>query len=375
MAKLNFQKAKPIKSSPPTGETPKTSPAPENISPPEEKKKLEIEATPEQEQKLATDETVAEEFEMEEIESAPKKAAGKPKEFKFREDVFDDSEERFNFQSGGGYSKILIIIFVIIFVFIGSGFLLYKFTGIFNNLSFLSKSETEPQKPVVEQTPTPDSEPAQTAAATTSPMLPIWLKNMGNNQFMSSNLEQIVTQKSSFSRFSLIVITVSKINLTVLSDSPDKVAQFKDDLNKSLPQLNFRTISTQEKYINRSRLIFADLSSKISPTLIQAGTGSPKNGSPSKNLRNDLTNLTNKHKLKLKYFNSGKTIPGNQYSEMYYYLNIQGSRNGILGFLKELTSAFPAVQINKISVNPTNLVTYSNNSLFIRLNLSFMNQN
>jgi len=375
MAKLNFKKAKPIKSSPVVGETPKTSPAPEDISPPEEEKKPVIEATPEPEQKPATDETVAEEFEMEEIESVPKKASAKPKEFKFREDVFDNGEGGFDSQSGGGFSKTLIIIFIIIFVFIGSGFLLYKFTGIFNNLSSSSKSETESQVPVVEQVPTPDSEPAQTAAATASPMLPVWLKNMGNNQFISSNLEQIATQRSSFSRFSLIVFTVSEINLTVLSDSPDKVARFKDDLNKSLPQLNFRTISTQEKNINRSRLIFADLNSKIPSTLIQTGTGSPKNGSPSRNLRNDLTNLTKKHKLKLEYFNSGKTIPGNQYSEIYYYVNIRGSRTGILGFLSELTSTFPAVKIKKISVNPTNLVTYSNNSLFIRLNLSFMNQN
>jgi hypothetical protein len=375
MVKLNFKKATPIKSSPSTKETPESSPASEDKSPPEEKKKVETTATPQPEELSVTDETVAEEFEMEEVEEAPKKAAAKPKDFKFREDVFDNGEEGFDRQSGGGFFKIFIIIFIVAFVLIISGILLYKFTGIFDNLPFSSQSKVESQKPVVEETPSPEIEEPQTGVPTTSPMLPVWQKNIGNNQFISSNFKKIVTQKSGFNRFSLIVITKNSINLTILSDSPDKVERFKADLNKSMPQLNFRTVSTQEKFINQSRLIFADLSSKIPPTMIQAGKGAPQKGSPSLNLKSDLTNLTQKHKLKLEYFKSGKTVPGSQYTEIYYYLNLRGGRNGTLNFLTELTANFPAVQINKIAVNPTNLVTYSDNSLFIRLNLSYMNQN
>ena len=92
MAKLNFKKATPIKSSPPKEETPKASKPPENIPPPEEDKKLEVDTKAEPEKKPEIEETAAEEFEMEEIESEPHKAAGKPKEFKFREDVFDNGE-------------------------------------------------------------------------------------------------------------------------------------------------------------------------------------------------------------------------------------------------------------------------------------------
>jgi hypothetical protein len=373
MAKLNLKKATPIASSPAKDETPQASQKPENIPPSEEEQKLEVDATAEPGQTASPDETVAEEFEMEEIESGPEKETGKPKDFQFREDIFDEGGEGFDFNSGGGLSKTLIIVVIIIFLLIGSGFLLYKFTGIFDSSTLSSKPEPEAQKPLTEQATPTESEPVPPPPTPSSPMVSVWLKNMGHNQFMSSNLEKIVNQKSSFSRFSLIVINVNEVNLTALSDSPDKLARFKDDLNKALPQLNFRTISTQEKYINESRLIFSDLNSKVPASLIRAASGSPTKGSPSTNLKSDLTTLTKKHKLTLKYFNAGKISPGKQYKEMYYYINIQGSRTGTLDFLKELTSTFPAVKINKISVNPTNLITYSNNSLFVRLNLSFMN--
>jgi len=379
MVKLNYKTALPIKGAPPVKETPKTTLKPETPALSEEES-LKLEKSPEVVEDTLKVEEVEETFEMEEIDTPSQKAPGKAKEFRFKEDIFQESGEGFDYQGGGGFKKILIIILLVILILGGSGFILYKFTGIFNNLPFISKPMTTTEKTVgVEsetpevKTPPPSTQSQPASAPVSSPMLPVWQKNMGNNQLVASNLERIMTQKSSFSRFSLIILTPNEINLTVLSDSRDKIARFKDDLNKAMGQINFRTIATQEKNINRSRLIFADLGAQVPASYIRPAAESPQRGIPSNNLKNDVTSLARKHKIKLDYFKSGKSVSGAQFTEHYYYMNISGSREGALSFLKELTSTFPAVQINKIAVNPTNLVTYSDNSLFVRINFLYMN--
>lgn len=379
MVKLNYKTAIPIKGVPPLKEKLKATPEPE-MPPPAEEESLKLEEAAEVVEETSQVEEVEETFEMEEIDTSSKKTTGKSKEFRFKEDIFQESVEVFDDRGSSGFKKTFIIIVFVIAILGGGGFFLYKFTGIFNNLPFISKPPTTTEKPIEVESPAQDvktppaatqSKPASTPAS--SPMLPIWQKNMGNNQFVSSNLERIMSQKSSFSRFSLIILTPNEINLTILSDSPDKIARFKDDLNKATGQINFRTIDTQEKNINRSRLIFADLSAQVPAGYIRPALETPQRGIPSDNLKNDVSTLSRKHKIKLDYFKAGKSVSGAQFTQHYYYINISGSRDGTLSFLKELTSTFPAIQINKIAVNPTNLVTYSDNSLFIRINFLYMN--
>ena len=373
MVKLNYKTAIPIKGAPPKKDATKVSPVSEKTSPALEEE-LKLDESSEGIKDTTPVEEVEETFEMEEIETPLKKEPGKAKEFRFKEDIFEDSGERFDQQGGGGFTKILIIILSLILILGGGGFLLYKFTGIFNNLPFLSKNTTEKSLEVQSPGPKTETPPAAPQAQpVSSPLLPVWQKNMGSNQFIISNLEKVMSQKSSFSRFSLIIVTPSEINLTVLSDSQDKIARFKEDLNKAIGQFNFRTMATQEKNINRSRLIFADLSAKVPTGSIRPATTIPQQGTPSNNLKNDITQLARRHNIKLEYFKSGKSVSGAQFTEHLYYMNISGGREGAINFLKEVSKSFPAIQINKIAVNPTNIVTYSDNSLFIRINFLYMN--
>jgi hypothetical protein len=206
-------------------------------------------------------------------------------------------------------------------------------------------------------------------------MLSLWQKNVGSNLFIVNHLKIIIAKKSEFCRFSLVIASPDEININVLSDSEDKIAKFKDDLNKALPNLTFRTISTQKKIINRSHFTFADIRTNIQPKLLVPSTTVIQKGSPSSNFNSDVSNLIKQHKLILNQIKSGKTINFNSYRANYFYLTITGSSANLLNFLQAMANRFPTVRINKIALNPTNLITYSDNKLSVRINVLFVNPN
>jgi hypothetical protein len=95
-------------------------------------------------------------------------------------------------------------------------------------------------------------------------------------------------------------------------------------------------------------------------------------GAPSENFSSDISRLAQQQGVSLNRINSGKNITYKSHQAKYFYLTISGSSSSILNFLQKMIADFPALQLNKIALNPTNLVTYSDTNLSARINLLFI---
>lgn len=315
---------------------------PESISPPIKEKKPKI-------------------LDEEEIQRVqPKTFKIEPKEEK---PIFETISDDTRYYPDKSKKKIFLIpLIVIIILAIGFGVfqIIQKFP-----ISSLFKSEKSTQKKTA---PTTEAQSVPTIA---QPVLEIYQNNLGINLFIQDKLKKIISLRSNTTRFSLIVITPGEINLTVVSDSEDKISQFRRNLTNLLNDLNFRILSTRSQTINNKKMYFADFSSKIAPASITPYSDDPTKLKQSFDIRTEMTNLTKAHKLKLDYLKNGRALDGNLFQERFHYMGVSGNREGMINFLTELTSSYPLLRINKISANPSNFVTYSDSYVTLRFNISY----
>lgn len=273
--------------------------------------------------------------------------------------IFDTYEDETTYYSPSSKKKYLFIFLIVVVI----GAIIYggmRFAKSLNIFDFFKKTT---------QAPPPDTQPA--TGTISQKHLGLYQKNLGSNQFLNDKLQKVVGARSSGIRFSLIVLTPSEINLTVLADSKAKISTFKSNLQKSMPNLTFRTISTKSKLINRAEFVFADLNSKIPASAVPAFSGAMTGFNESPEFSKQIQNLTKQQNIKLEYLKQGRISEDKAYKVSSFYMNLNGNRSNLLNLMSALTSQFPLLQVNKISINPTNYVTYSDNQLSVRLNVSY----
>jgi hypothetical protein len=297
--------------------------------------------------------------ESSEIKSEPIEA--KPFATEEEGPIFDTYEDDTTYYAPKSKKKYLFISLIVVIL----GAIIYggmQFAKSFNIFDFFKKTKTA-------QAPPPETQPPP--GTVSQKHLGLYQKNLGSNKFLNDKLQKVVTARSGGIRYSLIVLTPSEINLTVLADSKEKISTFKSNLQKSIPDLTIRTISTKSKFINRAELVFADLNSKISVSSLPPFSGAMTGLNESPEFENQIQNLTKQQNIKLEYLKQGRIIEDKAYRVSSYYLNLNGNRGKVLNLMSTLTSQFPLLQVNKISINPTNYVTYSDNQLSVRLNISY----
>lgn len=366
MVKINLKNSIPIKSSEKIREETKIPPAPKT-------KPAEPAAT--EADKIFTpldipappSEPVAEPLPTEEefqIIEQPEEPPTKKMRFRTQQEPLDLMEEKWESPSSGIFKKVLIAILILV-VIGGVGGGIYKLTDGFSHLPF-SKTRKAPVTVKKPQPTTPAEKP------TTIPA--VYQENAAINQFIYNTLQQLISKKPATVRYALMVLTPSEINLTLVSDSEGKITQFKNDLNKEIRGLNLKTLSSRKRIINNTSMYFADLKTSISGSQLPSATG-PTGGStvPSANLSEEIQALAKKHKIQIEKIQSGKRRDTPTFSENPYYLNVHGSKDNLLNFLSEMLSGNPAIRLVKLSLNPTNMVTFSEQQLSVRLNVSQIN--
>lgn len=290
-----------------------------------------------------------------------------PKTFKIEpkkeEPVFETVSDDTGYYPSKSKKKIFLIpLIIVIIVAIGFGVfqVIQKFP-----ISSLFKSEKSTQKKTATTTE------KQSVPTIAQPVLETYQNNLGINLFIQDKLKKIISLRSNTTRFSLIVITPSEINLTVVSDSEDKISQFRTNLTNLSNDLNFRNLSTKSQTINNKKMYFADFNSKIAPASITPYSDDLTKLKQVFDIQTEMTNLTKANKLKLDYLKNGRALDGNLFQERFHYMGVSGNREGMINFLTELTSSYPLLRINKISANPSNFVTYSDSYITLRFNISY----
>jgi hypothetical protein len=295
-------------------------------------------------------------FEEEPITQKP------PKQKEPDKPVFKEFEEDYYSNKKSGFKIFLVILIVIIIA--GAG-------GYFGYNYFL-KNKGKVTRRVSKQTTTQETQTPQVSGVAAT-LKPIFESNSGTNLFLTEQIENAVAKKPKSADFSLIVITPSEMKLTVLSDSRDSFAQFKVDLAKALPGLQFKTIAIQSKFEDGREAIYADLSAPLSGKKMQAAAISNQQLETPGDFKPTLQGLSQKYKTKIQMYKQGKNIDQGNYSQTLYYINLLGTRDNLLKLLSELGQAVPNVHYNKISIFPYNLNAISDNNLVARINLTYYN--
>lgn len=227
------------------------------------------------------------------------------------------------------------------------------------------------EKPAVSGTESETS--TSQSPAISQGIMPVYQTNVASNNFLDARLQDFFAKKPASADYSLIVMTPTEINLTVLGDSRDQIAQFTVDLKKAFPALAFHLVSVQNKYEDGNQLIYADLSTPISSRQIASPVSKISVDIQPKDIKKELTGLAQKNQVNLPYFKQGKIIDHNGYQETLYYVNLSGQKDNIMKFLSGVISAYPMIRINKLSIFPYNLQTISGQNLSTRLTLSYYN--
>lgn len=270
--------------------------------------------------------------------------------FKEPETVYKSSKKKY-YIFLGALAGLLIIALFIIMLFLGR--------------SGKEGAETIPKKA---------AEPAETVPERTTvqeELVPIYQTNEASNRFIEVQLQDFITRKPTSAEYSLIVITPEEINLTVLADSRDQIARFHVDLKRAFPDLAFRILSVQSRLMNGKEMIYADLNSPILPASISPASAVNTSSPPPQNLKNTMKTLAKRNNCNLEYFQEGKVLDHGPYSETLYYMNMNGKKEDIAGFLTNLSNSYPMVRIKKFSVYPYNLGTISDRNLYSRMSLSY----
>ncbi len=234
--------------------------------------------------------------------------------------------------------------------------------------------KTEDDGKIAEQPKTETTTTEQTSGGPTSQaMLSVYQNNMANNRFINQQLINFIDKKPNSADYSLIVLTPSEMNLTVLADSRNQIAEFHIDLKQNFPNYAFRIISAQSMLEGNVNKIYADISAKIDPNQILPSSANISVSVQPQNISSEIKELTQQNDVNLQYFKEGKITDRNNYREIFYYVNIGGKKDNILQFLADMVNSYPMLRINKFSIYPYNLETITDQNLLTRINFTYYN--
>ncbi|GAB4370279.1 MAG: hypothetical protein Kow0042_12440 [Calditrichia bacterium] len=280
--------------------------------------------------------------------------------------TFLGSERDIGYKNPFVQNKIFYILGIVAIFLIVIIFVIMKFWGADKELR--TASEIAAERLLSE-------EAASEKSTSESLLMPVFRQNVSTNQTLNDQLQKLLEHQSATAKYSLIVMTPSEINMTILAASRDDVARFHLDLKKAFPELGFDIVSVQSKLENGHPMIYADLSAELKGATAAASAPIEPATRKIDDISRELRRLAEQHGVGIQYWKEGKNIPQKGYEEVFYYIQASGSRANLLNFFSDLSRQYPMLKINKFSIYPDNLDTISDKKLSSRLNLTYYRMN
>ncbi len=269
-------------------------------------------------------------------------------------------EETFSFSGNGkkgmfiGFTVGIIGLVIVLILILTSG-----------------KKQAVPEKPVAEvkaktETETQPSKPDPE-------ILSIFQENLAYNQFIVTQLQEMIQRRPKTTKIALMVVTPKEIDLTVLADSREKIAQFHLALKHNFPKLPFRILSVQDKFENDKTQYYADFSAKVMPSRIPPHNQSINITVQPQNIEAELKQLAENNHITVAKLKRGKVISQAKYNLIRYYLHLNGTRENLIRFLSDMIQHYPMIRINKATLFFYNLASISDKNLSSRISFTFYN--
>jgi hypothetical protein len=199
-------------------------------------------------------------------------------------------------------------------------------------------------------------------------------QNQAMNQSYSSFARNLLNVSSANAAYKMIVLTTGYLYMSVLGDSRNAIAEFRNMLRGQYPGTQINIESIQDKYVNGEKKILADFSFPIA----SAGSGGsssalPQTGGSSGDTRSLINSYVQKHNLRAPYFQQGGRKREGQFQKTHYYVIVKGNQSSILNFLQEISQTRPEVNFTKISIYTSNSYTIDKRNVNARIELTSYN--
>ena len=241
-------------------------------------------------------------------------------------------------------------------------------------LYFSKDQDTTPDfitaNPTVEQT-TPTTAAQQPQSSVPGYLQTRYSSNQAENRAHLSQADNILNTSTANTDYTLAVFTPGYIYLSVLGDSRDAIAQYRNQMKAKIPQLNLTSEGTEDKFAGGEKKLLANFS-------IVTG-GNPSQGRSSGQFQDIISvqdaqaavrSTAQKHQLRTTYFKAGKQEIDGNFRKTYLYTRVSGNRAKIISYLQELSEQYPAIYFAKVSMYPPQSGTMSGGNIFAHVEMA-----
>ncbi len=277
----------------------------------------------------------------------------------------DLSEEEPDYDSAFPKTRLFVFIGIGVVLILGALFLIYK-------LYRPGTTEAPAAGQNIER-------PASTGENLTTPPPPAippalqsrYRQNMARNTEGLRFTRGFLNSGAKNTDHTLIVYTSDQILTSVLANSRDDIARYRQAVKSRFPNLQLNIETVEDKFVNGRKKLLAGFSIPIKPG--RGGSAPVPSASPLtfQEFQSQLRALQKKYGIKTAYRKVGERRRERSLNITYFYTTLTGSRTAIMNFLKEVTQRFPGMKINKLSIYPNGATSLSQGRVNARLEISY----
>ncbi|NIU01686.1 MAG: hypothetical protein GWN01_12460 [Nitrosopumilaceae archaeon] len=198
-------------------------------------------------------------------------------------------------------------------------------------------------------------------------------QNQQQNQHYLNLAKNFLSLRVPNAGYSMLVFTSTDLYVSVLANSRNEVAEFRQAVKEYYPRIKMNIESVEPKFVNGQEKLLADFSIPIAQTLSSgSASASQSEALNSENIQTAFTRLAREHGLNTTYFKKGDKEAGRNMQQNYFYANVIGSnRSSVLSYLSELAAKFPSIKMIKISIYPVTSAIIQTGNIKARIEFAY----
>ncbi|GEM_PF-7101256 len=214
---------------------------------------------------------------------------------------------------------------------------------------------------------------AQTSQNRVSPMLQrVYAQNNGENQFYLNYATNLLGISTARAGLSMVVIAPGAIYVSVLADSRDDIARFRQAAKDKLPGMQLQIQNISPRIVQDQQKLMADFFIPLSGSATPKPPGNTVEPLSEGAVLSTLRAQAHSTRLRVVRLKQGQKHRTGVLNIIPCYMTVSGSKSAIIKFLTELTRKYPAIQLTKVSIFPsgTGVIHQGNVKARIEMNVT-----
>ncbi|MGH1366520.1 MAG: hypothetical protein ACRBF0_23365 [Calditrichia bacterium] len=269
--------------------------------------------------------------------------------------VFQDDESHGNFEESYASSNWLKYVGIAAAVFALLGLLWWGYT------MWSGPGAPDPVDNIVDNTPVVDPNPDNIPDETAASLIPDYVadkyaENATNNVFNVNYAGNFLKAGLAQANYRLLVVTPNYLFMSVLGDTRDDIAEFRQSVKKSYPSVLLTAEAEEDRITDSGQQLMIDFSSPIKERPRRNAATSANEVIKAANVESAIKSLAETHNVDILYNKllvRGADISNSGFRTRTYYATLHGSQSNTLSYLEDLGQNYPAISISKAGFYPS----------------------